>query len=326
MGGGLDSSTQMPAGLQRLSSHAASGFDQWREEIMLRVMRVDVEVPDRDRFLTRLRVLNLPKISMIERRTTPSVVRRTKALALDGDDAVIFNLPWRGTMDFRCGDTQERAHPGEAVILPLDRPSSLRTTEGLHGLSIRLSREVARPVFHDLDGWMARRLPMRPEACVLLRVYTSTLVAGPQAPSTGLAQVAGLQLRELLAYAFAPDGDLARAAPGGGIRAARRQAILQDIELRLTDPGLNATAVGRRLGLSGRYVQQLMEQGGISFSDHVRTLRLDHACRLLRDPALADHRIADIAAMAGFGDLSTFNRLFRQRFGETPKDIRRSRA
>ena len=42
-------------------------FDAWREELMLRVMRVDVDVPDKKSFHTRLRVLNLPNVGVIER-------------------------------------------------------------------------------------------------------------------------------------------------------------------------------------------------------------------------------------------------------------------
>jgi hypothetical protein len=55
-------------------------FDAWREELMLRVMRVDVDVPDKRNFHTRLRVLNLPSVSIIERRSTPSIVTRTAEL------------------------------------------------------------------------------------------------------------------------------------------------------------------------------------------------------------------------------------------------------
>ena len=33
-------------------------------------------------------------------------------------------------------------------------------------------------------------------------------------------------------------------------------------------------------------------------------------------------RISDIALQSGFSDVSYFNRLFRSRFGETPRDVR----
>jgi AraC-like DNA-binding protein len=42
----------------------------------------------------------------------------------------------------------------------------------------------------------------------------------------------------------------------------------------------------------------------------------------LRDPRWRYRKIADIAAEAGFSDLSSFNRAFRRRFGLTPSVMR----
>ena len=36
----------------------------------------------------------------------------------------------------------------------------------------------------------------------------------------------------------------------GGIKAARLQAVVRDISLRLSDPDISAASVGHRLGLS----------------------------------------------------------------------------
>jgi hypothetical protein len=76
-------------------------FDAWREELMLRVMRVDVDVPDKRSFHTRLRMLHLPNVSIIERRSTPSVVTRTAELVRDGDDSLVVSLPWRKSIETR---------------------------------------------------------------------------------------------------------------------------------------------------------------------------------------------------------------------------------
>jgi AraC-like DNA-binding protein len=43
---------------------------------------------------------------------------------------------------------------------------------------------------------------------------------------------------------------------------------------------------------------------------------------MLADPRHADRAISTIVYDAGFGDLSTFNREFRRRFGATPSDVR----
>src|ERR1700722_7548620 len=66
-------------------------FDAWREELMLRVMRVDVDVPDKRSFHTRLRVITFPRVASIERRSTASLVTRTADLVRDGDGSLVVS-------------------------------------------------------------------------------------------------------------------------------------------------------------------------------------------------------------------------------------------
>jgi AraC-like DNA-binding protein len=51
--------------------------------------------------------------------------------------------------------------------------------------------------------------------------------------------------------------------------------------------------------------------------------RLIRVHRMLSDPRYAHRAIGEIALAVGFGDLSTFNRDFRRRFGMTPSGVRR---
>jgi AraC-like DNA-binding protein len=51
-------------------------------------------------------------------------------------------------------------------------------------------------------------------------------------------------------------------------------------------------------------------------------LRLQRAFALLIEPPGSARRISDIALEAGFSDISHFNRLFRARFGVSPRGVR----
>jgi AraC-like DNA-binding protein len=299
-------------------------FDAWREELMLRVIRVDVDVPDKTNFRTRLRVLTLPNVAIIERRSTPSVVKRTPELVRDGDDGFVFTLPWGKTIDIRAGLDEARVGPGEAIITSLNEVGSLRTPAGVRGLSLRIARKAALSVAPDAERLVNRPIRLDEAAFAILNSYVVSLMSAPRGLPLPLARLADHQVRELLAHVFDPAGDLARAHVYGGIKAARLRAVVRDIDRRLADPDLNAAAVGRRLHLSERYVQQLLEGVGESFSLYVRGMRLKRARQLLGDSLTAHLRIADIAAMAGFNDLSHFNRMFRSYFGETPSDARRA--
>jgi AraC-like DNA-binding protein len=50
--------------------------------------------------------------------------------------------------------------------------------------------------------------------------------------------------------------------------------------------------------------------------------RLDLARDRLRDPAYADRTVSSIAHGVGIGDLSYFNRTFRDRFESAPSALR----
>ncbi|MDH4988405.1 helix-turn-helix transcriptional regulator [Aminobacter anthyllidis] len=102
--------------------------------------------------------------------------------------------------------------------------------------------------------------------------------------------------------------------------AARLELVKAEIFRQLTDPELSVTAIARRQGITPRYIQRLFEQEGLTFSEFLRDARLDLARKSLDAPGAAT--VSAIAFDAGFNDLSHFNRVFRQRFGATPTEIK----
>jgi AraC-like DNA-binding protein len=119
-----------------------------------------------------------------------------------------------------------------------------------------------------------------------------------------------------------PDRDRLPPVQKRDARAARRLAILREIENRSSDPDLSAAQVASLFGVTPRYVHLLLEETGKSFTHHVLQRRLAKAAALLHDHGWGGRRIADVALEAGFADLSYFNRAFRRHFGVTPSDMR----
>jgi AraC-like DNA-binding protein len=107
------------------------------------------------------------------------------------------------------------------------------------------------------------------------------------------------------------------------VGAARLAAALDYIASHFADPELSLAKVAQSFGISPRYLQRLLESSGTSFTAHVTELRLKHALMLLTAESLFDVHICDIALQAGFSDISHFNRLFRARFGDTPRGVRK---
>jgi AraC-like DNA-binding protein len=169
------------------------------------------------------------------------------------------------------------------------------------------------------DGLM-QRLWGKSEAMQLLRGYIRSL------ERSGLAAFANdhtivrrhiIDLAVLAATARCPGESNASA-----VAAARLTASLDYIASHFSDSELSLTKVARRLRISPRYLQRLLESAGTTFTAHVTELRLKQAFMLLTAQSEGKVRISDIALQSGFSDVSYFNRLFRCRFGGTPSDVR----
>ena len=106
------------------------------------------------------------------------------------------------------------------------------------------------------------------------------------------------------------------------VAAVHLARIFDHIVSHFSDPELSLFKIAQSMRISPRYVQRLLQTSGTSFTAHVTELRLNHTFALLTAQGKSDVRICDVALQAGFSDISHFNRLFRSRFGDTPKGVR----
>jgi AraC-like DNA-binding protein len=107
-----------------------------------------------------------------------------------------------------------------------------------------------------------------------------------------------------------------------GLRAARLGAAKAYIVENSSEPSLSIGTVAGLLQVTPRYLQKLFESDGGTFSAFLLEQRLACAHRALTSPKCDAYQVSAIAYEVGFGDLSYFNRCFRQRYGATPRDVR----
>src|SRR5690625_3804307 len=105
-------------------------------------------------------------------------------------------------------------------------------------------------------------------------------------------------------------------------QAAHFQRVTMLIDAMLTEPGLTMSRVAEMAGLSPRYLQRLFRLRETSFTDFVRSGRLEMARQLLLQETGRATTIAEIGFRCGFGSTGNFTRLFREIFGMSPRDYR----
>ena len=179
----------------------------------------------------------------------------------------------------------------------------------------------AAPGFEDLVG-----VPLQAgrEALRMIAGYVGLIFKEGKFSDPLMDAHVSRTLIDLVSLAAGAEGDAASIARQGGLRTARLEAIVQAIAAGYANSAFSITVVAARLGLSPRYVQDLLQSTGSGFSERILERRLQHAVDLLTRPGGTDRKISDIALSSGFNDLSYFHRSFRRRFGVTPGGARPS--
>lgn len=104
----------------------------------------------------------------------------------------------------------------------------------------------------------------------------------------------------------------------------RTEDILAHISLHLSNPDVSVTTVARACGISTRYLCYLLKLKGTSFSDLLWEERLKRTGESLLALDTRLYTIGEIAYMNGFKTAAHFSRLFKNQFGCSPREYRRS--
>jgi len=240
----------------------------------------------------------------------------------DGNDdfSLHINLSGFSLVESRRGEATLRE--GDAMLLSYSASRTISRPGLVDHHILRLPRRSLAPLVRDIDDSVLRPIDRGTGTLNLLTHYVGAIFSDPVLDNPETRQAIGTQICDLVALTLGATREAREIAKGRGLRVARLQAAKADVDANLTDPGLSATDVARRLGFSDSYIRKLFESDGTSFSGYVLARRLVRAHRMLTDPNWADRNIATVAFEVGFGDLSYFNRTFKRCYGATPSDIR----
>ncbi|MCS0502764.1 acetamidase/formamidase family protein [Ancylobacter mangrovi] len=233
-------------------------------------------------------------------------------------------LPLEGGSVLHTAEGRKILGTGQFLLGPRSGDWQLQFPRGLRALVLAVPADVFRgrkvaplhliqPLIVDPEG-----LPD-----VLARTIEAAAQALDRLSEPEWEAVAQSAAEWLLALASERAADNVDTPSG---RAALLQRLYASIERNLGSEGLSVSEIAQGEGISERYVQKLFEGTGDSFSHYVRERRLQRAWHDLVNPAESAVPISEIAYRHGFSDSAHFSRLFRERFGLPPRELRRREA
>ncbi|GAA2092376.1 helix-turn-helix domain-containing protein [Kitasatospora saccharophila] len=161
-----------------------------------------------------------------------------------------------------------------------------------------------------------------------LAALTADLLAGVGRHWPDIDTAEDLLGNSIVGLAAALFSERLRATAAADTQVAKQALMLRVqafVREQLADPDLSPALLAERYHVSLRYLQKTFQDHGTSPARWIRDERLARCRAELADPARDHLPVAVIGERNGLYGASHFSRLFRNRYGITPRDFRKRR-
>lgn len=301
----------------------AKRFEVLREGICSNFMPWAIECSERSEFSAHIESLQTSKGSIASCLINPIDSRRTAhELSQSKSDCVYGNFIVSGNYRVRQFGREETAVTGDIILYDSSSPVDVvaHNTEKYHDISIKIDKSAFDPLISDslVENVLIKKSELMRPIDSMLKFLSRSLLALP-AEELEVLFDAWIQMLPAVLRKSHADRPL---FPEFRIGQEITRELFDYIGRELSNPELSPTSAADHLGISVRYVHKLMAISGTTFSTHVMNQRLGKIMCDLYSVPKSSQSIAKIAFRWGFNDLSTFNRLFKRKFGVTPKQFR----
>jgi AraC-like DNA-binding protein len=249
------------------------------------------------------------------------VFRTPSRIARASEDYVLLALGNSGVNGVYQDGREAIVSGGQCAIYDTTRPYELRFDDSFSQTILQMPRKQLQQRIGAFDTLTATTFssdrPLEGLVYEFLTRMSRTIEYVDSATATRLLD----QGLDLIAMAFA--GRMHDRSPD---RSFHRSTLLYRLKnyilTHLSDPELSMSQVAAAIGISPRYASDLMADEQSSFRSYVQMQRLERCKRDLSDPAHSARHVSDIAFAWGFNDLAHFSRIFKQRFGVSPREWR----
>ena len=251
------------------------------------------------------------------------VYRTRSRIARSNEDFVLIALGKRGVGGVVQDGRETLIRPGEFAIYDTTRPYELHFDAAFTQVILQVPRDMLQRRITGTEALTAISFGSDRPLQKLAHDFVYQLCQSADRIEPGHGVRLAEQAVDLVAMALS---DRLGAQP---LPSTHRSALLYRIKAHvrahLADPDLSLGETAAAVGISPRYVNELLSDEATSFQRFVLSERLAQCERDLSSPILAHRHISEIAFGWGFNDLSHFGRVFREHFGVSPRDFRQSK-
>ncbi|AME25508.1 MULTISPECIES: acetamidase/formamidase family protein [Burkholderiaceae] len=254
--------------------------------------------------------------------TSLASVAQTLELKADHADSLMIVLLLDGDATLIADDLREPVGVHDIVYASSQQAASIAFASSFRVFVVRVPRDAVNARVLSPFSLRAARLSGEAGIGHVFSGFLRSVAESVESLSAGELRPLELALAEFLVASLAGHE---RKGSFGGLtpsQAAIFSRVCRLIEASLGDPALSVAMLAKEERVSPRYVQKLFETAGQSFSTYLRSRRLERCRAELVDPLYEKVSVSDICFRWGFNDPAHFSRVFRERYGASPRTFR----
>ncbi len=265
-------------------------------------------------------------ISLTELYSDDRVVRQCRGLVSRATDAYFFlHLQLDGDSTNRQGGREALLKTGDYTLLDNTKPYEVVYRGPNRTLVVgiphsKLRRQIACP-----EGLVA--VPMKGTqgtSGLLSRLLINYWTECRHGLEPAAAERASVAVIDMLSAAYA---DIPRVqSDHSSLGMLHRTRIVNYIEVHLHDPDLTPTRVAVACKITPRYLHHLFAGEDETVARYILRRRLDACAAALISSSQRGRSVTAIAFDHGFNSPTHFGRVFRAKFGATPREYRQARG
>jgi AraC-like DNA-binding protein len=309
------------------SAETAKAASIWREVLNEIYYPVEVDIVDKRQFVGDLYEVQLNDIQITKFEARQLSVERTKFhVRSDRTENLIFVIPRKGSFSYSQFGREGCCSPSGSALIMCSEPYSAACSNNYSNITLKIPAQRVRDRVRDFETLCGQSLQGAP----FLNIAIYNLVASffdenvsLPCPHEPLALRCAETIVDLVITTLLHErrnSDVGQSTH----RAVIQNRVLDYLRENALDPNLSPIRVAQANGISVSYMNKLLQASGQSMARFVREQRLVLCRDNLSRASMRHLSIARIAYDAGFNNQAHFASCFRERFGVTPREVRKA--
>lgn len=250
------------------------------------------------------------------------VLRGDRHIRRTPSHAVFLCLPLSGDVVIRQNGRQGNIAKGDLGLLDSRFEYEIDVSDRADVLWLSLSPTLVEARLSNLSAAVARRIDGSGGAGLIASRFVRSVAWEVAGLKNCASSPFGSVTIDLVAAALTADGVVSYVQRPGGPRRTWERAC-DYAERHLGDDNLSPPRIAEAVGISTRYLSELFASQGTTTMEWVARRRLESCRAALQRHSWAPGIITEIAFQFGFGNISSFNRSFKEAFGVAPRKVMR---